>query len=331
MKTTTSTHHIKSLAPIIKGLLLLALVGVLYYELFVRHDIIDLKTEFVGSLAINGGWILFGSAAVLMPINWLLETIKWRSLVTIFQKMDFSAALRSVLAGVSMAIMTPGRIGEYGGRQVGIVNAHRSDAIIANLISSLGQNIINIGVGLFAAVMFFGTYIEIQQGVFLTLLFVSVAVICVLLVIYVRVDLLGGLLSYLPQWTWIIKARNSVETFAEMDQRHLILILVLSGARYGVYVAQYVLLLYFFGVTDQFLPAVLGVCTLFFLQSNLPLPPVLSVLARGETAIYLWSFFTANVLGIVAATFTLWILNLVIPAVVGGVIISQASILGEEE
>jgi len=182
---------------------------------------------------------------------------------------------------VARKYKTPGRIGEYGGRLVGIKSENRSKAILANLISSLSQNIINLGLGLIMALVFFNTYMEIQQGVFLSLVFAS--------------TLLVGLLF----------------------------------VRYSVYLGQYVLLIFFFGVTDQLIPAMLGVSTLFFLQSNLPLPPALSVLARGEMAIFLWSVFTSNVLGIVAATFSLWIINLVIPSILGAAIISQADLFDE--
>jgi hypothetical protein len=120
-----------------------------------------------------------------------------------------------------------------------------------------------------------------------------------------------------------------VSSFTDLGNTTLFYILTLSFVRYAVYLGQYVLLIFFFGVTDQLVPAILGVSTLFFLQSNLPLPPALSVLARGEMAIFLWSVFSSNVLGIVAATFSLWIINLVIPSILGAMIISQADLFEE--
>ena len=300
--------------------------GVLFIQLFVRHDISDLYSQFSNSLSLSFGWLYFTSVVVLMPINWILESLKWNKLVSKFQHFGLKKSILSVLSGVSMAIMTPGRIGEYGGRLVGIHSEHRPKAILANLISSLSQNIINIGLGLLMALFFFNTYMEIQKGVFLSLVFASTMLVSVLLLAFFRIDLLEGLLAYLPQNKWTLKVRNSISSFSTLDNQTLFYILGLSFIRYSVYLSQYVLLIFFFGVTDQLIPAILGVSTLFFLQSNLPLPPALSVLARGEMAIFLWSVFTTNVLGIVAATFSLWIINLVIPAILGGIIISQADL-----
>lgn len=313
----------------LKTLVLITLAIILYVQLFVKHNITDLSDQFYSSVSLSYGWFYLAVVLIFMPINWLLESIKWNTLVTKFQPFGLKKSTLSVLSGVSMAIMTPGRIGEYGGRLIGIQSENRPKAILANLISSLSQNIINIGLGLIMALFFFNTYKEIQQGVFLSLVFASTLIVCMLLLAFFRIDLIDGLLAYLPQYKWITKVRNSVSSFSTIDNKTLFFILGLSFIRYSVYLSQYVLLIFFFGVTDQLVPAILGVSTLFFLQSNLPLPPALSVLARGEMAIYLWSVFTTNVLGIVAATFSLWIINLVIPAILGGIIISQADLFEE--
>lgn len=313
----------------IKSLVLVTLAVILYVQLFVKHNISDLSDQFYSSVSLSYGWLYLTTVLIFMPVNWLLEIIKWNTLVTRFQTFGIKKSTLSVLSGVSMAIMTPGRIGEYGGRLIGVDSENRPKAILANLISSLSQNIINIGLGLVMALFFFNTYMEIQQGVFLSLVFASTLIVSVLLLAFFRVDLIDGLLAYLPQYKWVMKVRGSVSSFATVDNKTLFFILGLSFVRYSVYLSQYVLLIFFFGVTDQLVPAILGVSTLFFLQSNLPLPPALSVFARGEMAIYLWSVFTTNVLGIVAATFSLWIINLVVPAIIGGVIISQADLFEE--
>ena len=262
----------------------------------------------------------------MVPVNWFLESLKWKSLINNFQSFDIKQAIQSVLAGVSVAIMTPGRIGEYGGRLVGIAKENQPKAIVANLISSLSQNIINIGIGLIGALIFMQRFMPMHESIFLSLMFISAIIISVMLLIYFRIDLLQGLLAYLPDWKWIQKIRLSVSSFQEMDSKSLFSILGISMFRYLTYLIQYVLLIFFFGVTDDILASILGVATIFFFQSNLPLPPALSVLARGEMAIFLWSVFTANILGIIAASFSLWIINLVLPAILGTIIISQATL-----
>ena len=305
---------------------ILVLFWILYVQLFQNNDLTSLISQFNQSMDIDGNWVYLVLAICLMPINWLLEGKKWATLVNQFQSFTFTEALKSILAGISLAIMTPGRIGEYGGRLVGIKSSNRPKAIVANLISSLSQNSINIGVGMIGALLFLQYYMPMHQSVFASLIFLGLGVTLVLLLIYFRIDLLSGIVSYLPQWKWVVNIKNSIASFEQMSFTSLTVILGISFVRFCIYVSQYVMLIYFFGVTHNLIAAVLGVITVFFLQSNLPLPPALSVLARGEMAIFLWSVFTTNVLGILAASFSLWIINLVVPALLGTIIISQVKL-----
>lgn len=327
----TSIRHInkaqrKIIIRLIKGIVISIMIGILYVQVFKKNDLSVLLSEFKSSLALKGNWVYLFMAICLVPLNWLLESKKWKLLVNEFQSFKFYDSIKSVLSGVSVAIMTPGRIGEYGGRLVGITPKNRPKAIVANLISSLSQNIINIGIGLIGILFFMQRFMPIDQNIFVSLLSISTVFIGIMTIVYFRIDLLGNVLAYLPNWKWIRKIRFSVASFQKMDQSTLFLLLGFSFLRYTTYSIQYVLLLFFFGVTNDILASILGVSALFFLQSNLPLPPALSVLARGEMAIFLWSVFTSNVLGILAASFSLWIINLVVPALLGAIIISQAKL-----
>jgi hypothetical protein len=299
---------------------------ILYVQVFDKNDLSKLLVQFNESLDKKGNWIYLAIAVCLVPLNWLLESKKWKLLINHFQPFSIREALYSVLAGVSVAIMTPGRIGEYGGRLIGIKQSNQPKAILANFISSLSQNIINIGIGLVGALWFIQNFMPLHQTIFLSLMFMSSIIITIMLFIYFRIDLLSSIIAYLPDWKWVQKVRSSIVSFEEMNSTALFSLLGVSLFRYITYLSQYVLLIYFFGVTDNLLASILGVITIFFLQSNLPLPPALSVLARGEMAIFLWSVFTSNVLGIIAASFSLWIINLVFPAILGTIIISQANI-----
>lgn len=319
----------KALSFVLKMGVISLMVWVLYVQVFGNNNLSALIDQFYLSLNQKGSWVFITIAIVLVPINWFLESKKWSLLINYFQPFNIKQAFYSVLSGVSLAIMTPGRLGEYGGRLVGITKSNQPKAILANLISSLSQNIINIGVGLFGALLFMQRFMPIHQSIFLSLLVLTSCIITVMLLVYFRIDLLNGILAYLPEWKWICKIKSCVSTFQELDTSSLLRILGISFLRYLTYLTQYVLLIYFFGVTDDLLAAILGVVTIFFLQSNLPLPPALSVLARGEMAIFLWSVFTTNILGILAASFLLWIINLVVPALIGAIIISQATIFEE--
>jgi len=113
----------KYLVWLIKSAVVIVLALVLYKQLFVSRDVYQLAGQLRSSMSVPGAIWLFLSVVILMPINWVLESLKWSWLVNGFQKFTLSQSIASVLAGVSMAILTPARLGEYGGRLVGIDNA----------------------------------------------------------------------------------------------------------------------------------------------------------------------------------------------------------------
>lgn len=119
--------------------------------------------------------------------------------------------------------------------------------------------------------------------------------------------------------------RQQARVISLFDQDVLLRVLHLSIGRYLIYSTQYVLILYYVGVDIPLLAAVTGVAVIYLLQSGIPLPPMLSVIARGELAIIIWSLFSDNIGGILAATFGLWVLNLLLPALLGLLIVLNVS------
>ena len=55
-------------------------------------------------------------ALVLMPLNIAIEAFKWKILAGVAQPTSYTQAVKSVLGGIALSIVTPNRIGEYPGR-----------------------------------------------------------------------------------------------------------------------------------------------------------------------------------------------------------------------
>jgi len=69
------------------------------------------------------------------------------------------------------------------------------------------------------------------------------------------------------------------------------------------------------------------VAIVYLIQSSLPLPAMLSLLARGEIAILVFSMFNVNEISILATTFGLWIINLLLPAFFGLILLWKIRLL----
>ena len=306
-------------------LLLLALVGyVLYDQIVLNKDMATIKYQLQKGLE-GSNWVYLVGCVVLMPINWLIESVKWRMLILPWKNLTKIDAMKAIYAGISVGLVTPARIGEYGGRLLLIDGEDRIKSIPATLISSIAQNISNIIGGYIGALIFCYCYFSFNRFVYIVGSILGLLVIIMLCALFFNISKLK--LDGLNRW-WLGKLLNKqAHVISQYDRPILKRVLTLSYLRYLIYCTQYVLILDFLGLELSLLAAFSGVAVIYLFQSGIPLPPILSVIARGELAIVIWSLFTANVGGILVATFGLWVINLVFPALLGLLIILNVNFL----
>ena len=306
-------------------LLLLALVGyVLYDQVVLNQDMVTIKYQLQKGLE-GSNWVYLVGCVVLMPINWLIESVKWRILILPWKNLTKIDAMKAIYAGISVGLVTPARIGEYGGRLLLIDGEDRIKSIPATLISSIAQNISNIIGGYIGALIFCYCYFSFNRFVYIAGSILGLLVIIMLCALFFNISKLK--LDGLNRW-WLGKLLNKqAHIISQYDRPILKRVLTLSYLRYLIYCTQYVLILDFLGLELSLLAAFSGVAVIYLFQSGIPLPPILSVIARGELAIVIWSLFTANVGGILVATFGLWVIKLVFPALLGLLIILNVNFL----
>ena len=89
----------------------------------------------------------FWLVVILMGVNWGIETRKWQLLVHHVQPFSFLKSFKSVLSGCSITMITPNRIGEYGGRILYIKEENRIKGISLTLVGSISQLLVTMIMG----------------------------------------------------------------------------------------------------------------------------------------------------------------------------------------
>lgn len=315
MLDSVSDQQQRQLILIGKIAIFLLLSYAIYYQIVVKHDFPLLYEEFVDKL--STGWIYLILAIALMPMNWILESKKWESLVNKFQPLTKGQALNSIFSGVCVAIITPARVGEYAGRLIHIEKGNRPRALAATFMGSISQNVVNVAFGSIALILLQYRYqLFPWDAVWMTVLLVFAASVGLILLLLKYNVLIRFVASLLPE-KWVTNIKAIIKDAQQLYLHEVTFLLSVSSLRYVVYVMQYVLLILFFGVTGDVLGSILAIGVVYLFQTMIPLPPALSIFARGEIAIVIWSIFSSNVLGILAATLCLWVINLLIPALIG--------------
>jgi len=323
-RTTKRYLSIPWVDGLLKMGLIVLLVWVLYRQLFGRTDISaeQLWATFLDNLS----WsklplILF--VCLLMPLNWLLETKKWLSLLRNIQPIRLRKALKAVMAGVTFSLFTPNRIGEYGGRLLLVEEDKRFLAVIATMIGSFSQWIVLIVGGWWGLVTIgYLGIIPMRPLLLLTLVMVGIGLTFLLLTAYYNLNKVAHLLLRF-RWTrsWGKTLQQTI--FQHYSSQILHQALFYSFLRYATYSFQYLLLLYFFGFEGQWFVLLLGIAVVYLLQTGIPLPPSTGLLARGNIALLIFGYLSGSATAVLSATFCLWIINVVLPATLGAIFITQ--------
>src|SRR5262249_6990083 len=87
----------------------------IYHQIKNQHDLHYSLQNIKKALQGSESWKCW-AVAVMMLLNWGLEACKWRLLLWPLEKISFGRSFKAILAGVALALNTPNRIGEYGGR-----------------------------------------------------------------------------------------------------------------------------------------------------------------------------------------------------------------------
>ena len=299
------------------------LIWALYVQILAKEQISEIWTTFRSELQ-NGNLWLLGLVFLLMPLNWALETLKWQRLVRTIEIVPFFRAFQGILAGVTLSIFTPNRLGEYGGRILVVKPENKIATVVATAVGSFSQWVVLLVAGMVGLSYFISEKIELEYLVMLGTAISAVLLSLLLVLFYLNVDLAIPLCKKIP---YIRRFVRHFEVLNHYTTKALLVVLSISASRYFVYSLQYYLLLKFFGIDVPFLLGLSSIALIFFVQTSIPLPPVYGLAVRGNIALRVWAFFTANTLGILSSTFGLWLINVILPALVGMLFISRLNIL----
>lgn len=298
----------------------------IYKEIVSEESIQQIWNSFkVNIYSANIIWVVL--AVALVPINWALEALKWKDLTSKFEIIPFRKAFLSILCGLSIGIFTPQRIGEYGGRILMLKKSNSWRGILATFISSISQNIFNISIGLVGAALYLLQFTDAPRYVLISFISFAILLISISFFFYYNLDLLLKWVQKIPvirnnEKVKKLSTKKNIYTAEDLTRFNLYSVL-----RYVVYASQYILLLYFFGVSSSITTLIIAVSTIFLVQSSIPIPPMFGILARAEIALVILGVSAANELSILSATFSLGIINLLIPSFFGLLVVLKINVL----
>jgi len=259
---------------------------------------------------------------LLMVINWTLETTKWQIALRPIQSIRFERAFKAILAGTCIASFTPNRVGEYLGRMLFVDPGNKVVSVAPTILCSMSQMLVTLTAGSVGLFLYYywtpvspGTWLS--PALFKPAIILTILAAFALLLVYYRFDPLVRRVN-----KWLIKNNKSFSVPENYSFRALSGILLLSTVRYLVFMLQYGLLFSLFGIPLLGLQVFTGVSVMFVLMAIVPTLTFLTDLGfRWAVGIQVFQVYTLNTAGILAVSLGIWLINLIIPALVGSLLI----------
>jgi uncharacterized membrane protein YbhN (UPF0104 family) len=306
------------------AILVLAFVFI-YHQYLEKGDNLRRFETLVSHISRNEVIVNMSAVGLLMLVNWLLESFKWQYVTRNIEKISAFAAIEAVFCGLTWAIFTPNRLGEYAGRVLFLPNRKRIHGVFAMAVGSFGQNVITNVLGLSAVLWFLYTFYvntsrHFQLNIWLYLLIAAGVVIFIVffVILYFHIIWVVNILDRIP---FIKKFHRFFDVMGRYKKTELINIMLFCLARFATFTFQYYLIIHMLIPGMQAFEMVMMVLIFLFVQSALPSLDLVDIGVRNGTAVFLFGYITHQTIAVMAAVSSIWLINIIIPAILGSVFV----------
>lgn len=258
------------------------------------------RIEILGSTSLSFILLLL----LFTLINWLLEILKWKTLVSSVSHISFVQAAKQSLASLTASLLTPNRIGEYGAKAIYYPKTYRPKVLMLNFLGNAHQMLITTLFGFFG-LLILGDHYSLQKLPFSSIL----GIVVVLIILFISIAFF--------QKKWINGFRRVVHNFLQIPFSIHRKTFLYAAARYLIFSHQFYLFLIFFGVDLEYRIAMPIIVSMYLISSMIPGFVLFDWLVKGSVAVTLFRFFGVDDIIVLSITASMWILNFAFPAIIG--------------
>ena len=277
------------------GFILFVICAIAIYDKVIQNENLN---QYGAELKIQLGkihwtaWVLMGC---LMALNYTIEAIKWKSVIASTNHFNLLQALRAVLVGQAFSFFTPARSGDYVGRSLFLAPGTKLKGITQMAWASYAQILMTICFGCFA--MFW----NLPFLPWLKWVAPFGAIIALFLFFYNH-----------PLKGWLSKM-NLLQIPIALKWK----LLALALARYSIFLMQYNWAAQMLAVPVDWMDLSIAVMALLFFLSMIPAISLTDLVIRGQLFLLLMAPFYQNDITLIALTTLIWLVNFLIPSILG--------------
>lgn len=254
---------------------------------------------------------------LLTPLNWAFEALKWQILAQRVERISFLEACRGVLAGLSMGFVLPSQVGDTAGRLLSLRTDRRWQAIGATLVAGGMQFYVALLFGLVALLLLPALPSGYRWLVYVLLFCVAAGLLLATVRRKLTVVSVG----------WLKRFENYWLVAAYYTNRELLSAFLAASLRYLTFSVQFGLALHLFDIHLPLRQMASGIGLVYLGKTLIPAFNLLSDLGiREASALFVFGQWQVPAPQILAATLTLWLINILLPVLIGLLAIWQINL-----
>lgn len=303
-----------------------AALAFVYYKVFDDKDTDNLIRVWSTVWTDSNRQVMLILACLLLPFNWGIEALKWRHLISKVEPVPLGKAIRATLSGATISLLTPNRVGGFLGRVMYLEPENRVRGSLASVYGNYCQLMVTVLFGAAGLAYVVASEVQLQElSQELLMSFLIFAVILSVLLIYFYF-VPKSILRIIMHFRFMQRFRKQLMILDSYDRRDLYVVLGWSVLRYLVFSIQFFLVLQSFGADWGWIIGLALIAMVYLLVAAIP-SLLLGNLGIRESAVLLvlGGFAVSNEL-LIFASLSIWIINLVVPGLIGGVFILLAKV-----
>jgi hypothetical protein len=298
------------------------LIGVIsFYIIYAKLAAIPhLKEQLLHVCSEPSIYMVITLVFLLMPINWGIESFKWKLITDRVEPVNYPTALKSVFSGICLGNVAPGRAMEFLAKIYYFKPENKPTITVLHFINGMFQMLITVVVGLIAI-----TYKLTHNGQSASVIYVIlIGGIC--LILFFCWAILN--VSFIQQKLKFIKWFNKIgETeHVQFSKKLMLQLIVLSIVRYLVFTIQFYLILNALSPQLDIWWAFTSIAAYFMLTSIIPMISFIEPAIRAAIALFVFNQASDNSVTVVLTSTLVWMINVMIPSIIGYVIILKEKI-----
>jgi len=318
MNKSKNNILLKLLILIFKSVILCLAIYIIYTRINSKDRIHEITDLFTVKLFEPQPLAVLLLVFMLMVLNWLIESKKWQLLVYRVDNINIFTAVKAVFSGAAISIFTPYRVGEMIGRVYHIEPDVRVQAALLTAIGNFAQILVTLlfgTIGLFTCIDWVAPMTSMSSYGIIT---ASVGLSILLLFTYYY---LPSVIVFVERFISVQRIKKYLSAYSKLNKKDLGIIFLLSFIRYCVYCSQCYLLLQVCGVELPLVKGLALIAVLFLIITVVPSIVFTELILRSSIALILFQAVTDNEIAVISASFGLWFINLVLPAIGGSAIL----------